>query len=111
MTGALAQPNQTVTTPPVSLSGAFEEIEPLTDFQKNADAASAHRAVRMLDSIALLAASDTDKVHIELLRAEANFVLDKTQVACSILKGNEGKANRTRFKARAAALLSACPSS
>jgi hypothetical protein len=102
-----------VSAPPpqqMSLAGAFDQIEPLTDFQKNANAQTANQALAKLDSITLLAQSDSDKVHIWLLQAESHFVLSEEargtakkrekDAGCAILKDHEGKASDSRFKGR-----------
>jgi serine/threonine-protein kinase len=77
-----------------SLADVFDEIEPLTDLKKNANAATASRALQLLDSIQSIAQTDEDKVHVLLLQAEANGARDSTRRACTILTDNEGKARR-----------------
>jgi predicted Ser/Thr protein kinase len=108
--GPLNQPLPSAAPAVVSLSRAFEQIEPLTDFQKNANAQTASQALGKLDSIAVLAQSDSDRVHIWLLQAESHFVKSEDargsekgrekDLGCSILKDHEGKADGTRFKSR-----------
>jgi serine/threonine protein kinase len=107
--GDTAPLRQPVTAAPVAnLTRAFEQIEPLTDFNKAANAQTATRALTLLDSIAPLAQADSDRVRVQLLRAEANMVLERQDAACAILKDNEGRASKTRFNARVRTLLNAC---
>jgi hypothetical protein len=109
------QLRQPVTTPlavkPVALAPAFEQIEPLTDLLKDANKQTATRAIQMLDSIAPLARTNEDSVHVLLLRAEANVVLGQQIAACKILTNNEGRASKlnSRIGERVLALLKACP--
>ena len=91
------------------LSAAFEEIERLTG---TLDSANGAIALRKLDSITPLARSDSDRVHIAILRAESHFAMQQLEPGCAILKDNEGKAGRSgveRFPKRLERLLAACP--
>ena len=107
-TARLSQQVSETPTTAVNLGHKFEQIEPLTDLNRSANAATATQAMAMLDSIASLATSDSDFVHVQLLRAEANIVIDSTRTGCAILKDNEGKASKTRFNKRFQTLLGAC---
>ena len=95
----------------VSLDSAFREIEALTDLSKGANAETANRALVSLDSVARLAQTDSDKVHIQLLKTESHFVQSEVatdsatktreqRVGCDILKDFEGKAAPFRFRKR-----------
>ena len=109
-----AQTRQPVRAPPAvdaaTLAPAFAQIEPLTDLLKDANTQTATRATQMLDSIAPLARTNEDSVHVLLLRAEANVVLGKQTAACKILTDNEGRARKlnSRIGERVLALLKAC---
>jgi hypothetical protein len=98
--------------PPVvaaSLMPAFAEIEKLTGVGDSVPGAA---AMQKLDSISPMAQSDSDKVHVALLKAESHFAMQQLTPGCAILKDNEGKANRTgvvRFAQRIDLLLQACP--
>jgi hypothetical protein len=108
-TGTKASPLSSVKS--ISLDSAFREIEALTDFSKGADAATARRAFVKLDSVAPLAQTDSDRVHIQLLKTESHFVQSEVapdsatkaselKAGCDILKDVEGKAAPFRFKKR-----------
>jgi len=101
--------NQSVaaTSAPVRLGPAFETVERLTDPSKGADAQTARQALAKLDSIGPIAVEDSDVVRVALLSAEAHFILNEAtnseaekQAGCELLKNVEGKADRTRFRAR-----------
>ncbi|HMC57518.1 MAG TPA: serine/threonine-protein kinase [Gemmatimonadaceae bacterium] len=103
---------QVASTPaPIDLAASFEQIENWTDLNAGATAATARQALAKLDSIAPAARADSDKVHVELLRAESHFVLSEAAAAeadkssektagCTILKEHEGRASKTRFVKR-----------
>jgi hypothetical protein len=103
------------------LSNAFEQIEPMTDVTRDANTQTATRALALLDSIAPAARTDSDRVHVALLKSEAHFVRSddataesekqtEISVGCTILKDYEGKASRTRFKKRFDVFLHGDPS-
>ncbi|MEX2154522.1 MAG: hypothetical protein WD825_14365, partial [Gemmatimonadaceae bacterium] len=94
--------------PTVDLRGSFKVLDALTDFEKGASIQSANQALAKLDSLEPVAQADSDKVHVEFLRAKAHFVIAgesadsstqmrETKLGCNILQDNEGRASQTRF--------------
>ncbi|MEX2180023.1 MAG: serine/threonine-protein kinase [Gemmatimonadaceae bacterium] len=78
------------------LAEKFAEVERLTDIGRGADTATARAAMHKLDSLDALVTAEPDKVRINIIRAEANLLLEELTQACGILLDNEGRTNRTR---------------
>jgi serine/threonine protein kinase len=106
--GSVSTPTTPATTQ-TNVTATLDTVSAWTNFARGADSSTALRALARLDSLSTLAASDTQRVRMDLYRAEAQLVLaallpqdspaQKRDLAgaCNILKDNEGKFNQFGF--------------
>ena len=74
----------------------IHEVGRMTDPNRDTDSTDYKQALVVLDSLAPLATNDTNRVRIELVRAEAFLLLDSVSRGCALLLDIEGRTNRTR---------------
>jgi serine/threonine protein kinase len=103
-----AAPTGATTTAAPALGAIFASLDSAVDVLTGTPATAA-AALTRLDSIAPLAQSDEDKVHVQFARAKAHFILSEgatdgatrtreKNAGCAILRDHEGAASRTKFK-------------
>lgn len=74
-----------------SVAFLLQRLEAKTDPLQGGDAGTAREALRELELLDDRIANTDDDTHAKLLRAEANFLLDRIETGCDILKGIEGR--------------------
>jgi hypothetical protein len=89
-----------------SVSSILDGIEPLVD--ETSTRATGQEAMRQLTLIAPRLATDDDRLHAQILRAQAAFALDRLAEGCELLKQAQSAAVGSPRSSRIIFLLSSC---